>query len=295
VLEVSAGNTSPTAEDYLAREARARMAIDQMLALAGWVVQDADAVNLSAARGIAVREFVLAPGHGRADCGLFVDRKPLGVLEAKAEGTILSNVEPQRDDYAEGMPDDLEVPIEPLPFTYMSTGTETRFKNGLDPEARTRNVFAVHRPETLAEWAAAYFDDYKAPTLRRRLQLLPVLDSTGLWPAQVEAISNLEVSLAEGRPRAFIVADGLDERRIAREIRAAGVSCPHVVSLEETMTLFAAGEDRSALVFNYVRATISRAASRPMVGSARTICSDSPLACSPDSTFCAGHGSSTAM
>jgi type I restriction enzyme, R subunit len=201
---VSTGNTSPAAEDYLAREARARMAIDQMLGLAGWAVQDADAVNLSAARGVAVREFVLAPGHGRADYALFVDRKPLGVLEAKAEGTILSNVEPQRDDYAEGMPDDLEVPIEPLPFTYMSTGTETRFKNGLDPDARTRNVFAVHRPEALAEWAAAYFDDYKAPTLRHRLQLLPALDPTGLWPAQIEAISNLEVSLAEGRPRALI-------------------------------------------------------------------------------------------
>lgn len=51
----------------------------------------------------------------------------------------------------------------------------------------------------------------------------------------------------------IIVADGLDERRIAREIQAAGMSCPHVVSLEATMTLFAAGEDRSALVFNYVK------------------------------------------
>lgn len=187
MLQVSTGNTSPTAEDYLAREARARMAIDQMLALAGWVVQDADAVNLSAARGVAVREFVLAPGHGRADYALFVDRKPLGVLEAKAEGTILSNVEPQRDDYAEGMPDDLEVPVEPLPLTYMSTGTETRFKNGLDPDARTRNVFAVHRPETLAEWAAAYFDDFKAPTLRHRLQLLPELNPTGPWGAETRS------------------------------------------------------------------------------------------------------------
>lgn len=70
---MSTGNTSPAAEDYLAREARARMAIDQMLGLAGWAVQDADAVNLSAARGVAVREFVLAPGYGRADYALFVD------------------------------------------------------------------------------------------------------------------------------------------------------------------------------------------------------------------------------
>ncbi|HVV58959.1 MAG TPA: DEAD/DEAH box helicase family protein [Gaiellaceae bacterium] len=201
---MSAGNTSPAAEDYLAREARARMAIDRMLALAGWAVQDADAVNLSAARGVAVREFVLAPGHGRADYLLFVDRQALGVLEAKPEGTILANVEPQRDDYAEGMTDDVDAPIEPLPFTYMSTGTETRFRNGLDPDARTRDVFAVHRPETLAEWASDYFTESLAPTLRHRLQRLPELDTTNLWSAQIEAIRNLEVSLAEGRPRALI-------------------------------------------------------------------------------------------
>ncbi|MGH3048936.1 MAG: type I restriction-modification enzyme R subunit C-terminal domain-containing protein [Gaiellaceae bacterium] len=195
---------APAAEDYLAREARARMQIDEMLALAGWVVQDAGAVKLSAGRGVAVREFVLAPGHGRADYLLFVDRKPLGVLEAKPEGTILSNVEPQRDDYAEGMPDDLDVPIEPLPFTYMSTGTETRFKNGLDPDARTRDVFAVHRPETLADWAAAYFDEPLAPTQRHRLQRLPDLETDSLWSAQIDAIRNLEISLAENRPRALI-------------------------------------------------------------------------------------------
>src|SRR3954453_6586742 len=159
-----------------------------MLTAAGWMVQGFGTVNLSAARGVAVREFVLAPGHGRADYALFVDRKPLGVLEAKAEGGSLSTAEPQRDDSAEGMPDALEVPIEPLAFTYMSTGTETRFKNGLDPDARTRNVFAIHRPEALAGWAAAYFDEHKAPTLRHRLQLLPELDPTGLWPALVEAI-----------------------------------------------------------------------------------------------------------
>ena len=75
------------------------------------------------------------------------------------------------------MPDDLDVPIEPLPFTYMSTGTETRFKNGLDPDARTRDVFAVHRPDTLAAWAAEHFDKSQAPTLRHRLQLLPDLNT----------------------------------------------------------------------------------------------------------------------
>src|SRR5262249_5106145 len=150
-------NVSDKSLSYLTPEAQARIEIDEMLGLAGWTVQDADKVNLAAARGVAVREFILATGHGRADYLLFVDRKAVGVLEAKAAGTVLANVEPQRDDYAEGVPDDLEVPIEPLPFLYMSTGRETRFRNGLDPDSRTRGVFAVHRPETLAEWLDDYY------------------------------------------------------------------------------------------------------------------------------------------
>ena len=46
----------------------------------------------------------------------------------------------------------------------------------------------------------------------------------------------------------IIVADGLDERH--REIDGADCMSDR---LEESMTLFAAGEDRSALVFNYVK------------------------------------------
>jgi hypothetical protein len=88
---------------YLTPEAQARIDIDRMLGLAGWAVQDPDKVNLAAARGVAVREFILEPGHGRADYLLFVDREVVGVLEAKPAGTVLVNVEPQRDDYAEGI------------------------------------------------------------------------------------------------------------------------------------------------------------------------------------------------
>ena len=38
-----------------------------MLEAAGWAVQDARSANLAAARGVAVREFILEPPHGRAD------------------------------------------------------------------------------------------------------------------------------------------------------------------------------------------------------------------------------------
>ena len=73
-------------EQYLAAEARARVVIDETLAECGWVVQDADAVDLRAGRGIAVREFRLVEGHGRADYLLYADGSVVGVIEAKPAG-----------------------------------------------------------------------------------------------------------------------------------------------------------------------------------------------------------------
>src|SRR5213596_4124952 len=80
----------PNARVYLTPEAKARVEIDRMLAAAGWVVQDYAQVNLSAGRGVAVREFVLASPHGRADYLLYVDGEAVGVVEAKKEGETLT-------------------------------------------------------------------------------------------------------------------------------------------------------------------------------------------------------------
>ena len=74
----------------------------RMLAAADWVVQDYYGANLAAARGVAVREFLLTPPHGRADYLLFVDRQAVGVIEAKKEGTTLIGVEWQTAKYADG-------------------------------------------------------------------------------------------------------------------------------------------------------------------------------------------------
>jgi type I restriction enzyme, R subunit len=63
-------------DEYLAREARARINIDRQLVAAGWLVQHADKANLGAGRGVAVREFVLEKGHGRVDYLLFLDGQP---------------------------------------------------------------------------------------------------------------------------------------------------------------------------------------------------------------------------
>jgi type I restriction enzyme R subunit len=190
---------------YLTPEAKARVEIDRMLADAGWAVQDASRANLSAARGVAVREFVMEPPHGRADYLLFLGGKAVGVIEAKKEGETLRGVQWQTAKYVDGLPYGIEKAIDgALPFAYESTGVETHFTNTLDPDAASREVFSFHRPETLGDWLAEVVKHPLAPTLRHRLRTLPPLEHTGLWQAQFTAIENLEASLAANRPRALI-------------------------------------------------------------------------------------------
>ncbi len=137
-------------------------------------MQDASRVNLSAARGVAVREFVLKSPHGRVDYLLFVDGRAVGVLEAKKEGQPLIGVEWQNARYIDGLPDEIPTALEgALPFAYESTGVETRFTNTLDPEPTSRQVFWFHRPETLARWLEEVARYPTAPTLRHRLRMLP--------------------------------------------------------------------------------------------------------------------------
>lgn len=64
-------------------EQRARDAIDPQLLSCGWIVQDKARLNLHAAPGVAVREY--RTDVGPADYVLFVDGKPVGVIEAKRE------------------------------------------------------------------------------------------------------------------------------------------------------------------------------------------------------------------
>lgn len=203
------------------------MNIDAALEAAGWVIQDRDEINLAAGPGVAVREFPMAMGHGFADYMLFVDTKAVGVLEAKKEGDPLTSVELQADKYATGLPAGLNPPVNPLPFQYMSTGIETRFINGLDPDPKTRRISDVphiHRPSTLADWLKAdtldawvkrlhadggdgfktAAEDTQPASLRARLQTMPPLEQRFLFPNQVEAVTNLEHSLKRNRPRSLV-------------------------------------------------------------------------------------------
>ena len=81
-------------------EDQARQQIDRQLRAAGWVVQNGHAIDFGAARGIAVREY--QTDVGPADYLLFVDRQPVGVIEAKPEawGHRITSIEEQSTGYA---------------------------------------------------------------------------------------------------------------------------------------------------------------------------------------------------
>lgn len=180
----------------LTPEQLAREDIDAMLEASGWTVQSKDAVNLSASRGVAVCELSFTTGE--PDYTLFVDAKAIGTVEAKPAGITLTSAEAQSEKYVAGVPSGLPAWGTPLPFCYESTGKETFFTNRLDPEPRSRSVFAFHRPETLLDYVQ------HEKQLARRLREFPTLAAGSLWPAQFDAIRNLEVSFAAGRPRALI-------------------------------------------------------------------------------------------
>src|SRR5947207_11691287 len=169
-------------------EETARQRIDAMLTASGWAVQTKDKVNLSVARGVAVAELPFKTGE--PDYTLFADAKAIGTVEAKPEGETLTGVEEQSTKYVSGVPFGLPAWKSPLPFCYESTGTETFFTNRLDPEPRSRRVFAFHRPETLLTWVQ------QEKQLAQRLCELPPLAAGSLWLAQIQAISGLDRSFA---------------------------------------------------------------------------------------------------
>ena len=174
----------------------ARDKIDKMLVEAGWIVQSKNELDLGVGKGIALREYQAETKF--VDYVLFVDKKPVGIIEAKKEdeGHKITVAEDQAKEYALAKLKYLD--NDPLPFVFESTGIITRFRDTRDPKPRGRTIFWFYRPETLAEWLQ------KDKSLRSRLLDIPALDETGLRSAQIKAIKNLETSFKENKPKALI-------------------------------------------------------------------------------------------
>ncbi|MBL3618250.1 MAG: DEAD/DEAH box helicase family protein [gamma proteobacterium endosymbiont of Lamellibrachia anaximandri] len=182
----------------------ARNNIDDLLKASGWSVQDKKKIDFSDGKGQAVREY--QTDAGPADYVLFVDKKAVGVIEAKrkSKGENITTVEDQTEGYASAKLKWVSN-NEPLPFLYESTGVITRFTDGRDPKPRSREVFTFHRPETLKERLE------QGDSLRTRLNNIPLLNPSklpakelGLRDCQETAITNLEDSLKLDKPRALI-------------------------------------------------------------------------------------------
>jgi type I restriction enzyme, R subunit len=174
----------------------ARDKIDAMLIASGWIVQSKKELNLNAGLGVAIREY--QTNVGPADYVLFVNQKPVGIIEAKRkeEAIHFSEHEEQAEGYASAKLKYLD--NEKLPFVYESTGEVTKFTDYRDPKPRSREVFSFFRPETLLEWMK------QEKSLRSRLHNIPALPEDGLRDCQIIAINNLEKSFKEYHPRALI-------------------------------------------------------------------------------------------
>jgi type I restriction enzyme, R subunit len=174
----------------------ARDHIDKQLKACGWVIQDKSKINLNESLGVAIREY--PTDVGPADYVLFVDGKPVGVVEAKREeeGHKFTSHEDQAEYYAAAKLKYLN--NEKLPFAYLSTGEVTSITDFRDPKPRARNIFSFHRPETLRDWLK------KPKSLRTSLLDLHELPTEGLRDCQINAITNLEQSFKDNKPRALI-------------------------------------------------------------------------------------------
>ena len=117
-------------------EQAARENIDSSLTQAGWAVQDKKGIDPKASLGLAIREY--QTDTGPADYVLFIDRKPVGVVEAKPEhwGQKITTVEEQSGRYASAKLKWVSN-SQPLPFVYESTGVVTRFTDSRDPRPRS--------------------------------------------------------------------------------------------------------------------------------------------------------------
>ena len=201
-------------------EEQARVLIDAQLVAAGWVVQDREAIDLVNHVGVAVREVIMEKWAGRADYVLYLNRKMVGVIEAKPQGTTLMAVQWQSHRYSKGLTETQSKSAvlvnDELPFIYEASGNETNFTNVYDPEPRARRIFNFQKPETLAK-IIRESENHKQATWRGRVHNLPDTHGYDLRPASRRAVIAIEKSLKDNQHSRSLVqmATGAGKTRMA--------------------------------------------------------------------------------
>ena len=178
-------------------EQKARESINLKLRQSGWVIQDIRDINPLASLGVAVREFPTSTGP--VDYALFVEGRPVGIVEAKKRdaGETITSIEDQSARYAQSR--FLWVSGQyRIRFAYEATDVLVRFTDYNDAKYCSREVFSFYRPETLRRLLTAQ------DTIRNNMKHFPIFDSTGFRKCQIAAIEKLDKSLSENRPRALV-------------------------------------------------------------------------------------------
>ena len=179
-------------------EEKARLEIDKQLVAAGYVIQDMKELNLTAAKGVIVREY--PTDTGEVDYLVFINQQPVGIIEAKSKDKgekLIVEVEDQTRRYVNSKFKYFSKNVD-IRFVYESTGEVTRFTDYDDIKFRSREIFTFHRPEELERLLK------EKDTLRNRLKSFPKLNEYGFRKCQINAINNLEISFSQGKPRALI-------------------------------------------------------------------------------------------
>ena len=178
-------------------EQKAREIIDKRLEQSGWIIQDAQKINLFAGLGVAVREFPTSTGP--VDYALFLEGIPVGIVEAKRDdvGENITAVERQDSRYANSTFKWVQSDYR-IRFAYEATSILTRFTDYDDVKYRSRSVFSFHQPQELQRLLN------EKQTIRNRMKQFPDFDTTGFRKCQITAIENLEQSFAANKPKALI-------------------------------------------------------------------------------------------
>lgn len=178
-------------------EQKAREIIDKKLQEAGWVVQDVKQLNPTVSLGVAVREFPTSTGP--VDYALFVEGKPVGIIEAKKSdaGENITIVESQSARYASSTFKWINYEYH-IRFAYEATDKIARFTDYDDIKYRSRAVFNFHQPQTLQKLLAM------SDTIRNNMKHFPSFDAKGFRKCQITAIENLDKSLSENRSKALV-------------------------------------------------------------------------------------------
>lgn len=195
---------SPNEREWRTRKAR----IDPKLDAAGWPFRrnGADATR-------PVRTEEEPTSSGPADYALWLDKRIVGVVEAKKLTLGPQNVLTQAQRYARGIPSS-SYDFDGLrcPFLYATNGEVLWFQDVRHPLNRSRKVAAFHTPNALSELLARDFDAaceklVAIPNQHQKLRPYQQAANAAVEKAIAERKRNLLVAMATGTGKTYTLVN----------------------------------------------------------------------------------------